>query len=817
MNEDTVPVLGDAAEKIIACNQRLQELRIDTTIKLARIVVIGDQSTGKSTLLELISSIFLPKSAECCTRCPLEINLSNSTEAWTCTIYVEENFTYDATRKKLTKNNSYGPWQQSQDPRTTRIGTTQDRNKVDDLINLAQKVVLNPGYDIEELLNGSSPVTELERFSPNTIRFDISAPGWSNLSFVDLPGIISHAGRDQPEYYVKLVENLAQGYAQDENNIILLTLPLNHHEDNSNSYRITAKARVHSRTVAVFTKPDLADQDQLDRCFKKYFGEEIEEEFGYGQHIVMLGGAKKEDDFFARGQWPTLPQHMQDSLGVANLTDRIRGILFEQTRKTLPENLISIRTRLQQINHELQDLPPPPDAAALPWQLREQFLSFEKNARLLFAHGSESRQFLNKRMQNFSTEIAKDEPKLKYKTKREIELSEDAESRLREASLSPVVELDDDDADSGSDSKTPKKTTPAEKRFYCFDLVEIYRLNKKLYNSNVPVEIAPNAVEEMNRMGVQYWDKSVADFIVSTSKLVTQQIRKCVEEEFGRQKHLPLYRAVMIHAETYASDILEESNRSLKKMCSTEKDTPFTLDHKRLSALEKAIFKERLEKRLETRLAVERAVQKADHIGQKGKLKQIDESALEPDQYEQELLMSAKAAAYYRLASKRFIDNVCQCILTDLVPKLHNTMTPFILGKLGLENMHNADQDRIADLMSEDPEREAQRRRLVREEANLKSGHDYIREVLETIADGPQLQLTNGDTDMRDAEQPTAPQTPGSNKRKANGDVDAEIDVTPTRKSRKEAGQMTVNGASRRSGRSTMATRMKSMSLEPEE
>lgn len=44
-SEISAPVLGAEAEALILCNQKLQELGIDSTIKLPQICVVGNQST----------------------------------------------------------------------------------------------------------------------------------------------------------------------------------------------------------------------------------------------------------------------------------------------------------------------------------------------------------------------------------------------------------------------------------------------------------------------------------------------------------------------------------------------------------------------------------------------------------------------------------------------------------------------------------------------------------------------------------------------------------------------------------------------------
>ena len=47
----------------------------DNDVKIPTVVVIGDQSHGKSSLMELISGVDLPRNQEICTRVPAELQL----------------------------------------------------------------------------------------------------------------------------------------------------------------------------------------------------------------------------------------------------------------------------------------------------------------------------------------------------------------------------------------------------------------------------------------------------------------------------------------------------------------------------------------------------------------------------------------------------------------------------------------------------------------------------------------------------------------------------------------------------------------------
>lgn len=786
-NSFTAPVFGEAARSLIACNQKLQELGIDDTIKLPRIVVIGDQSTGKSSLIEAISSVSVPKAAGLCTKCPIAINLSHADGVrWRCCIYIEEKFLYNPGQTEITQSTPLGPWTLSVDPKTTLVKEIDDPAELGDLIDLAQRLLLNPLRNPSAPLGSNLPKHDIETFSPNTIRLDISAAGWVNLSFIDLPGVITRSGKGQPAYYVQLVENLARQHALDKNNIIMLTLPLNHDNVNSKSYSIIETQKVHSRTIAVFTKADLASREQVEQCLKQHFDEESPEEFGFGEHMVMLDIG--EQSFFDQEPWTSLPK-MQHKLGVTNLVHRIREILFEQTRETLPHNLECISLRFEKVTQLLRALPAPPDADSLPWKLREQFFKFESHNQTLFGHGSLSRNQLNSRMEKFAAQIVEDKPTIKYKTKTEASDLEDAQARLCAVSESEMIDYEDDESseeDKGSPSKKAKESDP---RSYRFTLEEVRTLNKQLYQSGIAGEIEPKAVEEMNVLSVQYWQKTLDSFVAKVRSLIKQHVRKCIEEHFAHQEHLPLYKSVQDLALQFQDIACAEGKQLLHQKCKAEMMTPFTLDNCSRQRYEKMILKERLDERKEVRLVVARAVQKAECVeqGRKLKGKAIDESALEPDEWELEIQMSAKSAAYYELASKRFADNICQDILTHLIPRIQSDLVPFIRESLGLDNIE-ANQARIAELMFENPEREAERRRLIIEQQNLMAGHAYISNVIGSVP--TMFSRESSDTMMEDevveyVDSPK-PSTISPNKRKTMTSNSGEGEVvTPTKRSKR--------------------------------
>jgi energy-coupling factor transporter ATP-binding protein EcfA2 len=144
---------------------------------LPQIAVIGAQSAGKSSLIESISGITLPRAAGTCTRCPTECRLSYSDEPWKCIISLR--FITDASGQPLSqvRNESFGP-------------TIFNKVKVEERIRRAQRAILNPSIAYRQFLEGEDEDPEERQltFSTNCVSLQISGRDVADLSFCDLPG-----------------------------------------------------------------------------------------------------------------------------------------------------------------------------------------------------------------------------------------------------------------------------------------------------------------------------------------------------------------------------------------------------------------------------------------------------------------------------------------------------------------------------------------------------------------------------------------------------------------------------------------------------
>lgn len=173
---------SDSAEKLNEITKLLRHCGIERIVPpLPKIVVTGNQSAGKSSLIEAISKIKVPRCRGTTTRCPMEVILrSNKTEDWNCHIRVRFEDPEVQTGRALG---------------TVDLATTQRPEEVTLFIRRAQLAVLNPDEDPMHFLEFDETqceeyVSKLS-FSKDMVVVEINNAE-DDVTFIDLPGIISN-------------------------------------------------------------------------------------------------------------------------------------------------------------------------------------------------------------------------------------------------------------------------------------------------------------------------------------------------------------------------------------------------------------------------------------------------------------------------------------------------------------------------------------------------------------------------------------------------------------------------------------------------
>jgi hypothetical protein len=167
---------------------RLRDCGTEQVLSLPKIAVVGSQSAGKSSLIEAISQIKVPRASGTCTRCPMEVILRRGPAAsWHCKVSLR--LEYDASGNKLGI------------PTVFFFGETDAKEKVTNLLRFAQWSILNESetrLSYDQLVSEKRPRQKPTLlFSRNLIVLEISGAN-IDITFIDLPGIISNVEKVLP-------------------------------------------------------------------------------------------------------------------------------------------------------------------------------------------------------------------------------------------------------------------------------------------------------------------------------------------------------------------------------------------------------------------------------------------------------------------------------------------------------------------------------------------------------------------------------------------------------------------------------------------
>jgi GTPase SAR1 family protein len=293
--------VGHRVQVLVDAIQDLREFGVDHFVGLPELVLVGDQSAGKSSLMGALTEIHLPQSAGCCTRCPAHIKTTPA-EVWTCKISLEQQYSYEPINgrpielKDVTRNRPFPPWKHQPELKVKPFITIQDKSQLEEALKWAQIATLNhtkhhslyiPGTD--NFLGDES--TEA-KFSPNVVSIEISGPNLTPLSFYDLPGVFQNAGHKEDQYLVKVIENLAVEYIRRPQALIICALPMSADAATSATSKIIADCNAGARCIGVLTKADQLPEGQSHTDFENILkGHSYK--LGHGYFATKLPGQSR--------------------------------------------------------------------------------------------------------------------------------------------------------------------------------------------------------------------------------------------------------------------------------------------------------------------------------------------------------------------------------------------------------------------------------------------------------------------------------------------------------------------------------------------
>ncbi|XP_051237604.1 dynamin-1-like protein isoform X3 [Dicentrarchus labrax] len=288
-------------------------------IQLPQIVVVGTQSSGKSSVLEsLVGRDLLPRGTGIVTRRPLILQL----------VHIDQE-----DRRKTSEEN--------ESKKNGRLYRGIDGEEWGKFLHTKNKIYT----DFEEIRQEIE--AETERISGNNkgisdepIHLKIFSPHVVNLTLVDLPGITKVPVGDQPKDIEIQIKELILKYISNPNSIILAVTAANTDMATSEALKVAREVDTDGRrTLAVVTKLDLMDagtdamdvlmgrvipvklgiigvvnRSQLDINQKKLVADSIRDEYAFLQKKYPSLANRNGTKYLARTLNRLLMHHIRDCL-----------------------------------------------------------------------------------------------------------------------------------------------------------------------------------------------------------------------------------------------------------------------------------------------------------------------------------------------------------------------------------------------------------------------------------------------------------------------------------------------------------------------
>lgn len=309
-------------KKMIEIRGLLQTVGQSDTLTLPSIVVIGSQSSGKSSVLEaIVGHEFLPKGHNMVTRRPIELTLVNTPDAQA----------------------EYGEFP------ALGLGKLTDFTQI-------QRTLTD--------LNLAVPASDC--VSDDPIQLRIYSPNVPDLSLIDLPGYIQVAGRDQPPELKERISELCEKYIRAPNVILAISAA---DVDLANSTALRASRRMDprgERTIGVITKMDLVDAERGASLLsdKKYAlrlgyvgvvcrapanagGSKL---FTRGNGNITNAINKNEAAFFS--SHPEFSSESQLDVGTKSLKKKLMHVLEQTMAASLKTTSEAIQRELEEARYE---------------------------------------------------------------------------------------------------------------------------------------------------------------------------------------------------------------------------------------------------------------------------------------------------------------------------------------------------------------------------------------------------------------------------------------------------------------------------------
>lgn len=311
-------------------------------IDIPQLVVVGSQSSGKSSILNSILGMdILPTGSNMVTRGPLQLELIQTKKDIKASFgeYV------DSTWMNLNEINIDFP-----NP------TDEQKSEIRSMINQLTNQYAGNGMNITD----------------NPIYLRIYSPNIPNLSLVDLPGLTMVACTDkgQPKDIKDRIRNLVGNYISNKSAIIMAVMPARTDIEADIALDLIKEHDPRcERTVGILTKIDLMNEGtDITHLLENKVSKDLQ--LGYGYYAIknrnkieadtmnVIDGLREEYRYF--NDHPIYSNHRyKEFMGIPCLCKNLSSLLVKSLKKSFPRILEKINRDLESNTSDLNKLGDP--------------------------------------------------------------------------------------------------------------------------------------------------------------------------------------------------------------------------------------------------------------------------------------------------------------------------------------------------------------------------------------------------------------------------------------------------------------------------
>ncbi|EJP67592.1 dynamin family protein [Beauveria bassiana ARSEF 2860] len=320
----------------------LRDKNIGAYLPLPQLVAVGDQSSGKSSLLEGLTGIPFPRGQGLCTRYATQITHRRESKTSINISIIPGPNASESEKLKLEE------YQKS-------VSTTSELK--DQLSSILLEVNERMGVCTSQNPKGTKTFTE------DVLKIEKCGPNEDYLTVIDVPGLFEDTKHNSTTETDKaMVQSMVRKYICNDQTVILAVLPC---FVDFATQKILALAEEYDpngeRTLGILTKPDLlVEESGKNVVCSLVRGEQRPLNLGY--HLVRSRGGddkgkafsdEARDSEFKKKPRCTLPP---DRLGVVALRQRLQHLLGDLTDKAFPKLRSKTRKLLRETQEQLANL-----------------------------------------------------------------------------------------------------------------------------------------------------------------------------------------------------------------------------------------------------------------------------------------------------------------------------------------------------------------------------------------------------------------------------------------------------------------------------